>query len=115
MIQHLALAYAYGDGREQSCELMTEAVSDLMFGLQIDSYFATNISTVHILNDEIGGVEVLIEDEALAEKYPEFAMGETVLLKGEQAEHYIRYPRYKSASDSADTIGASEGIHKSLS
>ena len=90
-VQHLALAYAYGDGREQSCELMTEAVSDLMFGLQIDSYFATNISTVHILNDEIGGVEVLIEDEALAEKYPEFAMGETVLLKGEQAEHYIRY------------------------
>lgn len=90
-VQHLALAYAYGDGREQSCELMTEAVSDLMFGLQIDSYFATNISTVQILNDEIGGVEVLVEDEALAEKYPEFAMGETVLLKGEQAEHYIRY------------------------
>ena len=56
-VQHLALAYAYGDGREQSCELMTEAVSDLMFGLQIDSYFATNISTVQILNDEIGGVE----------------------------------------------------------
>ena len=61
-VQHLALAYAYGDGREQSCELMTEAVSDLMFGLQIDSYFATNISTVQILNDEIGGVEVLVED-----------------------------------------------------
>lgn len=90
-VQHLTLAYAYGDGKEQSCKLMTEAVSELMFGLQIDGYFATNISTVEILNDEIGGVEVLVEDEALAEKYPEFAIGEKVLLKGEQAEQYIRY------------------------
>ena len=90
-VQHLTLAYAYGDGREQSCELMTEAVSELMFGLQIDGYFATNISTVEILNDEIGGVEVLIEDESLAEKYPEFIIGGTVLLNGEQATQYIRY------------------------
>ncbi|WP_125140085.1 LCP family protein [Clostridium transplantifaecale] len=90
-VQHLTLAYAYGDGKEQSCELMTEAVSELMSGLRIDGYFATNISTVEILNDEIGGVEVLVEDETLSEKYPEFVKGETVLLEGEQAEHYIRY------------------------
>lgn len=90
-VQHLTLAYAYGDGKEKSCKLMAEAVSELMFGLKIDGYFATNISTVKILNDEIGGVEVLVEDKSLSEKYPEFVMGETVLLKGEQAEQYIRY------------------------
>lgn len=90
-VQHLTLAYAYGDGKEQSCELMTEAVSDLLFGLRIDSYFATNISTVEILNDEIGGVEILVEDGSLSEKYPDFIKGEKVLLKGKQAEHYIRY------------------------
>lgn len=90
-VQHLTLAYAYGDGKEQSCELITEAVSELMSGLHIDGYFATNISTVEILNDEIGGVKVLVEDETLSEKYPEFVKGETVLLEGEQAEHYIRY------------------------
>lgn len=90
-VQHLTLAYAYGDGKEQSCELMTEAVSDLLFGMRIDGYFATNISTVEILNDEIGGVEILVEDGSLSEKYPEFVKGEKVLLKGKQAEYYIRY------------------------
>ncbi|MCB6607751.1 LCP family protein [[Clostridium] symbiosum] len=90
-VQHLTLAYAYGDGKEQSCELMTEAVSDLLYGLRVDGYFATNISTVEILNDEIGGVEILVEDGSLSEKYPEFVKGEKVLLKGKQAEHYIRY------------------------
>ena len=31
-IQHLTLAYAYGDGREKSCRYMTEAVSRLLGG-----------------------------------------------------------------------------------
>lgn len=89
--QHLTLAYAYGDGREQSCELMTEAVSDLLFGLKIDGYFTTNMGNIAILNDEVGGVEVTIDDPSLAEAHPEFPLGEKVLLKGDDAQKYVRY------------------------
>ena len=35
-IQHLALGYAYGDGRDKSCQYMKEAASNLLGGLAID-------------------------------------------------------------------------------
>ena len=38
--QQLTLAYAFGDGREESCELTAEAVSILLFGLKIYGYCA---------------------------------------------------------------------------
>lgn len=99
-VQHLDLSFAYGDGREQSCELMAEAVSDLLFGLKIDGYFAGNLGTIPILNDEVGGVTVTVEDPSLAERYPEFPLGETILLQGEDAVRYVRYRdinRYETA------------------
>lgn len=37
--KQLTLAYAFGDGREKSCELTVGALSKLLFGLQIDGYF----------------------------------------------------------------------------
>ena len=43
-MQHLNLAYAYGDGRERSCEYMVEAVSELFGGLKIEWY----LSLIHI-------------------------------------------------------------------
>lgn len=90
-IQHLTLAYAYGDGREKSCELMTEAVSNLLGGLKIDGYAAVNMSAVPVLNDAVGGVMVTIQDEDLEKQYPEMKKGKTVTLQGEQAERFIRY------------------------
>lgn len=89
--QHLTLAYAYGDGREGSCELMADAVSELMFGLKIDGTIAANISSVSILNDAAGGVTVTIRDEGLESKDPMLKKGSTVCLSGEQAELFVRY------------------------
>ena len=43
-IQHLALGYAYGDGRDKSCQYMKEAVSNLLGGLAIDGYMAISMS-----------------------------------------------------------------------
>ncbi|MEG0988877.1 MAG: LCP family protein [Clostridium sp.] len=81
-IQHLTLAFAYGDGREKSCKLMSEAVSNLFFGLRIDGYIAVNTSAIAILNDDIGGVPVTVED----------VNGRKVklLLKGKEAENFVR-------------------------
>lgn len=81
-IQHLTLAFAYGDGREKSCKLMSDAVSNLFFGLRIDGYIAVNTSAIAILNDDIGGVPVTVED----------VNGRKVklLLKGKEAENFVR-------------------------
>lgn len=90
-VQHLTLAFAYGDGREKSCELLREAVSNLCFGLHIDGYLAMNISSISRLNDELGGVTVTIQDEGLDTRDPALVKGQTVLLNGEQAEIFVRY------------------------
>ena len=39
----IALQYAYGDGAEESCRLTSEKVSDLMYGVNVDSYFSLTL------------------------------------------------------------------------
>lgn len=90
-IQHLTLAYAYGDGRELSCQYMSEAVSTLLNGLSIDGYMAVSAGALPILNDGVGGVTVTIEEEGLEAADPSFVQGAQVTLEGELAEKYIRY------------------------
>lgn len=89
--QHLTLAYAYGDGREKSCEYMTEAVSDLMGGLTIDHYLAADTDVIAILNDLVGGVTVTVPSEGMEQADPSFIKGEQVTLYGKQAEKFVRY------------------------
>ena len=85
------MAFAYGDGKEKSCELLQEAVSNLLFDLKIDGYLATNISSIALLNDEVGGVTVTIQDEGLDSRDPVLTKGSTVRLNGKQAEIFVRY------------------------
>lgn len=90
-VQHLTLAYAYGDGREKSCELMQEAVSDLLGGLKIDHYISANIEVINILNDSVGGVTVTVPSAGMEKKDSAFVEGARVTLHGEQAEAFVRY------------------------
>ncbi|MGN0405920.1 MAG: LCP family protein, partial [Bariatricus sp.] len=89
--QHLTLAFAYGDGREKSCQYMEEAVSHLLYGLEIDGYMAMNMEVLPILNDAVGGVAVTIEEEELEKINPAFVQGKNVVLRGKEAEQYVRY------------------------
>lgn len=90
-VQHLNLAYAYGDGREKSCEYMVKAVSKLFYGFPIDYYLAANVDTISVLNDMAGGVTVTVPTEGMEQADPAFVFGETVTLKGKQAEKFVRY------------------------
>lgn len=90
-IQHLTLAYAYGDGREKSCEYTREAVSELLGGLEIEHYVAVDVDSISALNDGVGGVTVTIKEPELADRDPDLKMGETITLKGKQAETFVRY------------------------
>ena len=66
-VQHLT-AYGYGDGEQESCELLTEAVENLLGGVEIDGYVSVNMSAIPVLNDMVGGVTVTIDDPALSQR-----------------------------------------------
>ena len=104
-IQHLALAYAYGDGREKSCQYMADAVSRLLDGLSIDGYMAFSMSVIPVVNDGVGGVAVTIKDRELEKADPDFIYGKDLTLRGKQAEAYIRYRDTKQAQSA---IGRTE-------
>ena len=91
VVDHLSLSYAYGDGREKSCEYKKQAVSHLLMGLKIDSYMAADLEIIASLNDEVGGVTVTIPTMGMEQADPEFVFGQTVRLKGEQAERFVRF------------------------
>ena len=89
--QHLTLAYAYGDGREKSCQYMCEAVTELLGGLKIDGYMAVSMGALANLNDGVGGVTVAIDDPELESRDPDFKSGSSITLMGDQAEAFLRY------------------------
>lgn len=103
-VQHLTLAYAYGDGREKSCEYMMQAVSGLLGGFPIDSYMAVSLSALPILNDGVGGVTVTIDDPELAERDPALVYGSQVKLMGDQAELFLRYRNIEVPQSALDRM-----------
>ncbi len=86
----LCLSYAYGDGREKSCENTAEAVSRLLYGMPVHAYAAIDYSGIPVLNDAVGGITVEVLED-LTEKDQELEQGAVVMLHGEQAETYVRY------------------------
>ncbi len=83
----LCLAYAYGDGAEQSCTNTVNAMSRILYNMPIQKYFALDLGGISVLNDAIGGV-------TLESKYDftdlGIKKGDTVTLKGDMAEAYVR-------------------------
>lgn len=84
----LALSHTYGNGLENSCENVRQAVSDFLYGVRIDYYVAMNMDAICLLNDAVGGVTVTVTED-FSQVDPSITMGQ-VTLKGQQAIHYVR-------------------------
>lgn len=84
----LSLAHSDGDGMEISCENTVDAVSNLLYGQEIDGYAALNMGAIEIINNLVGGVTVTIEDD-FTEADPSLEAGKTVNLTDEQAKHFV--------------------------
>lgn len=85
----VSLSHGFGDGKEQSCELTAEAVSNLLLGMPVDFYLAMNLDGIAALNDMAGGVTVTLTDDFSALD-PVMTQGTTLTLYGDQAEIYVR-------------------------
>ena len=82
----LALQHGYGDGAELSCERSKRAVARLFYELPIHGYCAINMGAVALLNDAVGGVEIVAPEDVI---YTDIKEGDRILLKGEVAYNYL--------------------------
>lgn len=90
--QQISLGYAFGDGRQSSCEVTVEAVENLLGGQKIDQYLSLGLDGISTLNDLVGGVTVTLEDDFSAID-PSMTKGTTLTLHGDQAEIFVRTRR----------------------
>lgn len=86
---HIAYSYAYGDGKDESCKLVCQAVSDLLYGVPIHAYFSISLSAIPDINDAVGGVTVSLTEDMkhIGER---FVKGARVTLLGEEATLFLR-------------------------
>ena len=84
----LAYSHTYGTGMEDSCENTRTTISNLLYGLHIDYYFAMHMDAISILNDAVGGVTVNITDDFSAVA-PTLTVGSHT-LKGKEAVAFVQ-------------------------
>ena len=112
--EQICLGYAFGDGRESSCEVTVEAVENLLGGQSIDQYLAMGLDGISTLNDLAGGVTVTLEDDFSAID-PAMTKGTTLTLQGDQAETYVRTRRSIGVGTNEARMVRQEAYIKQLS
>jgi len=92
--KQLCLAYAYGNGKDTSCENTARAVSRLLCGMPVNSYFAIDYRSIETLHNAIGTITVTPnEDIKISEKSIgtyNFKKGVPVNLTGKMAFPYLQ-------------------------
>lgn len=86
----ITLQYAYGKTAEDSCELMMDSVSNLLYKVPIQKYCSINFQAVPTLNDAIGGVDVEVLEDIWGEHCTLYK-GTTAHLEGYEALDYVRW------------------------
>lgn len=80
--------YAAGKTPEESNKLTSDAVSRLLYNVPIQKCCAINDNVLPVLNDAIGGVDVVVQED-LVNWEPSFVLGEEVHLEGQLAYRYV--------------------------
>lgn len=91
LIQHLGYAYTFGNGGQDSCKNVIWSVSNLLHGIPIEEYCATDVQSIVKINDLVGEITVTVPNDDLAEKYPEMTAGSQVVLNADNVEDFVRY------------------------
>lgn len=81
----LCTAHWYGKDKAASCDNTVETVSKMLGGLPIDGYYALKMDAMPLLNHEVGGVTVTLEDD-MTKLDLAMKKGATLTLTDRQAE-----------------------------
>lgn len=93
----LCTAHWYGKDKAASCDNTVETVSKMLGGLPIDGYYALKMDAMPLLNHEVGGVTVTLEDD-MTKLDPAMKKGTTLTLTDRQAE-LLMQSRYTMDDD----------------
>jgi LCP family protein required for cell wall assembly len=93
----LCTAHWYGKDKAASCDNTVETVSKMLGGLPIDGYYALKMDAMPLLNHEVGGVTVTLEDD-MTKLDPAMKKGATLTLTDRQAE-LLMQSRYTMEDD----------------
>ena len=93
----LCTAHWYGKDTAASCGNTVETVSKMLGGLPIDGYYALKMDAMPLLNHEVGGVTVTLEDD-MTKLDPAMKKGATLTLTDRQAE-LLMQSRYAMDDD----------------
>lgn len=91
----ISMAYAYGDGKESSCDNTVSSVRRIFYNIPVKTYYALDLNGIAALNDAVGGIDV-VSPETIGN----FIEGESYHLVGKDAERFVR-DRDKSQVDSS--------------
>ena len=89
--EHINMQYAFGDGKDESCRLMMESVSGILYDVPIQGYCSLNMDAIAIIADVLGGIEVTVPDDTLKDVNPQFVQGAQVIITKDNAEQFVRY------------------------
>lgn len=88
-VTQICLAQAFHSDAEKASQNTVKAVSELFAEIPIDYYVTMNLDGIAELNNALGGVTVTLEDD-FSQIDPSMQKGETICLKGVQAEIFVR-------------------------
>ena len=90
-VEHINMQYAFGDGKDESCRLVKEAVSSLLYDIPIQGYCSLNMDGIAVAVEVLGSVEMVLADNSLEAVNPEYVKGAKITVTKENAEQIIRH------------------------
>lgn len=85
----IALSHSYGSRAEDSALNTVAAVSELLHSVPITYYISLTMDGLAAMNDAVGGVSILVEDD-FSSVDVSLRQGERIMLSGEQAVTFLR-------------------------
>ncbi len=85
----LCLQYAYGRSGVESCELMVDDVTNILFGVPIQRYFAMNFEGLKQAVNYLGGIDVLCTND-YSYLNPSYTVNSYARVDGMNIESFVR-------------------------
>lgn len=98
--KQICYSFAYGKDGNHSSQLTAKAVSRLLYDVPINGYYTVYMDAIADIVNAVGGVTVTIPEDMTSKKST-WKKGKTVLIKGSEAELYLKsrgetnHPRYQ--------------------
>lgn len=110
---NISAAHSYGDGKDLSCRLTTDAVSELLYDVPINRYIALDYNALYTLNTIIGGLNITFNEDYTNINYA-YTKGNTVTMSSWQMRQFITYRDRTEVSGAYDRGVRNMAVLKAL-